>query len=125
MPPLSVPQFHRSNRRWLCSIPIVELTLSALERERERERESAMITRSNLAEQLREYQIRSKHDWASVSFFSSTTNLPSSRYLFFFLFFFFFFCVTFLQFLHSYVVFLAHIWDLLAKKSGIELIVPF
>ncbi|KAF3966721.1 hypothetical protein ACB098_01G073400 [Castanea mollissima] len=38
-----------------------------------------MITRSNLAEQLREYQIRSKHDWASVSFFSSTTNLPSSR----------------------------------------------
>ncbi|KAL0016860.1 hypothetical protein SO802_003929 [Lithocarpus litseifolius] len=37
-----------------------------------------MITRSNLAEQLREYQIRSKHDWASVSFFSSTTNLPSS-----------------------------------------------
>ncbi|KAK4600165.1 hypothetical protein RGQ29_010007 [Quercus rubra] len=38
-----------------------------------------MITRSNLAEQLREYQIRSKHDWASVSFFSSTANLPSSR----------------------------------------------
>ena len=38
MPPLSVPQFHRSNRRWLCSIPIVELPLSALERERERER---------------------------------------------------------------------------------------
>ncbi|XP_057774188.1 uncharacterized protein LOC130993354 [Salvia miltiorrhiza] len=38
-----------------------------------------MITRSNLAEQLREYQIRSKHDWASVSFFSSTTNLASSR----------------------------------------------
>ncbi|XP_062163128.1 uncharacterized protein LOC133870098 [Alnus glutinosa] len=38
-----------------------------------------MITRSNLAEQLREYQIRSKHDWASVSFFSSTSNLPSSR----------------------------------------------
>ncbi|CAI0434974.1 unnamed protein product [Linum tenue] len=33
-----------------------------------------MITRSNLAEQLREYQIRSKHDWASVSFFSSTSN---------------------------------------------------
>ncbi|RVW50950.1 hypothetical protein CK203_071256 [Vitis vinifera] len=41
-----------------------------------------MITRSNLAEQLREYQIRSKHDWASVSFFSSTSNLTSSRYLF-------------------------------------------
>ncbi|XP_022772590.1 uncharacterized protein LOC111315260 [Durio zibethinus] len=38
-----------------------------------------MITRSNLAEQLREYQIRSKHDWASVSFFSSTSNLTSSR----------------------------------------------
>ncbi|XP_058098430.1 uncharacterized protein LOC131243247 [Magnolia sinica] len=33
-----------------------------------------MITRSNLAEQLREYQIRSKYDWASVSFFSSTAN---------------------------------------------------
>ncbi|XVE69644.1 hypothetical protein DITRI_Ditri10aG0006700 [Diplodiscus trichospermus] len=38
-----------------------------------------MITRSNLAEQLREYQIRSKYDWASVSFFSSTSNLTSSR----------------------------------------------
>ncbi|XP_038991391.1 uncharacterized protein LOC120114608 [Hibiscus syriacus] len=38
-----------------------------------------MITRSNLAEQLREYQIRSSHDWASVSFFSSTSNLTSSR----------------------------------------------
>ncbi|XP_044475047.1 uncharacterized protein LOC123202962 [Mangifera indica] len=38
-----------------------------------------MITRSNLAEQLREYQNRSKHHWASVSFFSSTSNLPSSR----------------------------------------------
>ncbi|KAI4336718.1 hypothetical protein L6164_015210 [Bauhinia variegata] len=39
-----------------------------------------MITRSNLAEQLREYQIRSKHDWASVSFFSSTScNVSSSR----------------------------------------------
>ncbi|MQM07554.1 hypothetical protein Taro_040398 [Colocasia esculenta] len=36
-----------------------------------------MITRSNLAEQLREYQIRSKYDWASVSFFSSTANIPS------------------------------------------------
>lgn len=33
-----------------------------------------MITRSNLAEQLRDYQIRSKHDWASVSFFSSTSS---------------------------------------------------
>ncbi|CAN8234476.1 unnamed protein product [Cochlearia groenlandica] len=38
-----------------------------------------MITRSNLAEQLREYQIRTKHDWASLSFFSSTSNLSSSR----------------------------------------------
>ncbi|XP_059637123.1 uncharacterized protein LOC132279212 [Cornus florida] len=38
-----------------------------------------MITRSNLAEQLREYQIRSKHDWASVSFFSSTSKPTSSR----------------------------------------------
>ncbi|XP_008221161.1 PREDICTED: uncharacterized protein LOC103321163 [Prunus mume] len=38
-----------------------------------------MITRSNLAEQLREYQIRSKHDWASVSFFSSTSNHTLSR----------------------------------------------
>uniref|UniRef100_A0A2P2IV59 Uncharacterized protein n=1 Tax=Rhizophora mucronata TaxID=61149 RepID=A0A2P2IV59_RHIMU len=38
-----------------------------------------MITRSNLAEQLREYQIRSKHDWASVSFFSSTSNPSYSR----------------------------------------------
>ncbi|MCE0480608.1 hypothetical protein HAX54_037627 [Datura stramonium] len=37
-----------------------------------------MITRSNLAEQLREYQVRSKHDWASVSFFSSTSNLTST-----------------------------------------------
>ncbi|KAD2393309.1 hypothetical protein E3N88_40286 [Mikania micrantha] len=32
------------------------------------------ITRSNLVDQLREYQIRSKHDWASMSFFSSTSN---------------------------------------------------
>ncbi|KAL0663647.1 hypothetical protein Bca4012_100484 [Brassica carinata] len=39
-----------------------------------------MITRSNLAEQLREYQIRSKHDWASVSFFSSTSNFSSSSF---------------------------------------------
>ncbi|KAJ8433426.1 hypothetical protein Cgig2_024762 [Carnegiea gigantea] len=33
-----------------------------------------MITRHNLVEQLREYQIRSKHDWASASFFSSTSH---------------------------------------------------
>ncbi|KAL5713863.1 hypothetical protein ACHQM5_015900 [Ranunculus cassubicifolius] len=38
-----------------------------------------MITRSNLAEQLREYQIRSKNEWASVSFFTSTSNLKSAR----------------------------------------------
>ncbi|CAH8363942.1 unnamed protein product [Eruca vesicaria subsp. sativa] len=38
-----------------------------------------MITRSKLAEQLREYQIRSNHDWASVSLFSSTSNFSSSR----------------------------------------------
>ncbi|XP_057974349.1 uncharacterized protein LOC131162170 isoform X1 [Malania oleifera] len=52
------------------------------EEERRRGREkggAAMITRSNLADQLREYQIRSKHDWASVSFFSSTSNLTSRR----------------------------------------------
>ncbi|XP_008777807.1 uncharacterized protein LOC103697680 [Phoenix dactylifera] len=36
-----------------------------------------MITRSNLAEQLREYQIRSKNEWASAAFFSSTSNIPS------------------------------------------------
>ncbi|KNA14143.1 hypothetical protein SOVF_110090 isoform B [Spinacia oleracea] len=36
-----------------------------------------MITRHNLAEQLREYQVRSKHDWASASFFSSTSNFTS------------------------------------------------
>ncbi|KAL8224217.1 hypothetical protein R6Q57_019692 [Mikania cordata] len=37
------------------------------------------ITRSNLVDQLREYQIRSKHDWASMSFFSSTSNPSYSR----------------------------------------------
>ncbi|KAI3916114.1 hypothetical protein MKW98_004555 [Papaver atlanticum] len=37
-----------------------------------------MITRPKLTEQLREYQIRSKHDWASVSFFTSTANLNST-----------------------------------------------
>ncbi|KAL3734362.1 hypothetical protein ACJRO7_023677 [Eucalyptus globulus] len=40
---------------------------------------AAMITRSNLAEQLREYQVRSKHNWATVSFFSSTSAASSSR----------------------------------------------
>ncbi|KAL8229403.1 hypothetical protein R6Q57_014303 [Mikania cordata] len=37
------------------------------------------ITRSNLVEQLREYQIRTKHDWASISLFSPTSNLYTSR----------------------------------------------
>ncbi|KAM0945349.1 hypothetical protein DsansV1_C10g0101731 [Dioscorea sansibarensis] len=36
-----------------------------------------MITRSNLAEQLKEYQIRSKNEWASLSFFSSTSNIST------------------------------------------------
>ncbi|CAL9126736.1 unnamed protein product [Musa textilis] len=31
-----------------------------------------MITRSNLVEQLREYQMRPKYEWATVSFFSSS-----------------------------------------------------
>ncbi|XP_074564393.1 uncharacterized protein LOC141820928 [Curcuma longa] len=31
-----------------------------------------MITRSNLAEQLREYQVRSSHEWAIVSFVTSS-----------------------------------------------------
>ncbi|CAN0871789.1 hypothetical protein LINGRAHAP2_LOCUS9943 [Linum grandiflorum] len=37
-----------------------------------------MITRSNLAEQLRDYQIRSKHDWSSVSFFSSSSSTSNT-----------------------------------------------
>ena len=61
MPPLSVPQFHRSNRRWLCSIPIVELPLSALERERERENKS-------ISEREREGEReRARHDNAIES----------------------------------------------------------
>ncbi|GMH04657.1 hypothetical protein Nepgr_006497 [Nepenthes gracilis] len=36
-----------------------------------------MITRHNLAEQLREYQIRSKQEWASASFFTASTNFTS------------------------------------------------
>ncbi|OAY70962.1 uncharacterized protein LOC109727011 [Ananas comosus] len=36
-----------------------------------------MITRSNLAEQLREYQIRSKHEWATLSYFASTASSSS------------------------------------------------
>ncbi|KAK0575552.1 hypothetical protein LWI29_002602 [Acer saccharum] len=51
----------------------------ALGRETKAKSKAKMITRSNLAEQLREYQNRSKHDWASVSFFSSTSNIASSR----------------------------------------------
>ncbi|KAI4388500.1 hypothetical protein MLD38_000821 [Melastoma candidum] len=39
-----------------------------------------MITRSNLADQLREYQVRSKHDWATVSFFSSTSSSATSSH---------------------------------------------
>nr|KAJ0207790.1 hypothetical protein LSAT_V11C500243650 [Lactuca sativa] len=39
------------------------------------------ITRSNLVEQLREYQIRTKHDWASVSLFTPSSNLYTSRKL--------------------------------------------
>lgn len=41
------------------------------------QREREMITRHNLADQLREYQIRNKHDWASSSFFTSTSNFTS------------------------------------------------
>lgn len=61
---------------------ILHLPSSSLEAKKRRSRgsASAMITRSNLVEQLREYQIRSKHEWASVSFFSSTSNITSSRY---------------------------------------------
>lgn len=36
-----------------------------------------MITRSNLAEQLRDYQLRSQQNWASLSFFSSTANITT------------------------------------------------
>ncbi|MFS8006415.1 hypothetical protein Hanom_Chr14g01248921 [Helianthus anomalus] len=36
------------------------------------------IKRSDLVDQLREYQIRSKLDWASLSFFSYNTKLSSS-----------------------------------------------
>ncbi|WOL18181.1 hypothetical protein Cni_G26974 [Canna indica] len=37
-----------------------------------------MITRSNLAEQLKESQTRSKHDWATVSFFASASSSNAS-----------------------------------------------
>ncbi|KAK6256955.1 hypothetical protein QUC31_000414 [Theobroma cacao] len=81
---LSLPFCLAPIRILLCKFSIFndfltsEAKQSRKARGRERRRE-AMITRSNLAEQLREYQIRSKHDWASVSFFSSTSNFPSSR----------------------------------------------
>ncbi|KAL2641243.1 hypothetical protein R1flu_008830 [Riccia fluitans] len=37
-----------------------------------------MITRRNLAEQLRDYQLRSQHHWASLSFWSSTSRSDGS-----------------------------------------------
>ncbi|KAL7614957.1 uncharacterized protein LOC111889520 [Lactuca sativa] len=39
------------------------------------------IKRSDLVDQLRDYQIRSKNDWASISFFTKTASLSytSSR----------------------------------------------
>lgn len=79
--------------RFLCRCfrsSILHLPSSSLEAKKRRSRGSAstMITRSNLVEQLREYQIRSKHEWASVSFFSSTSNITSSRYPSSFFFFF-------------------------------------
>ncbi|KAI3724561.1 hypothetical protein L2E82_36342 [Cichorium intybus] len=36
------------------------------------------IKRSDLVDQLRDYQIRSKHDWASISFFTKTASLSYS-----------------------------------------------
>ncbi|XVE56246.1 hypothetical protein DITRI_Ditri03aG0223000 [Diplodiscus trichospermus] len=81
---LSLPFLLAPIRILLCRLSIFNHFLSSTSRQSsklkgwERKRE-AMITRSNLAEQLREYQLRSKHDWASVSFFSSTSNLTSSR----------------------------------------------
>jgi len=44
---------------------------------KDRKQRDSMITRSNLAEQLRDYQIRSQHNWASLSFFSSTGQIAS------------------------------------------------
>ncbi|BBN00880.1 hypothetical protein MPTK1_2g02880 [Marchantia polymorpha subsp. ruderalis] len=37
-----------------------------------------MITRRNLAEQLRDYQLRSERDWSSLSFWSSTNRPDGS-----------------------------------------------
>ncbi|XP_039024577.1 uncharacterized protein LOC120157542 [Hibiscus syriacus] len=68
----------------LCEIAILNRSLHSKAKQgikpkgRDIKREK-MIARSNLAELLREYQIRSKHDWASVSFFASTSNPTSSR----------------------------------------------
>lgn len=45
--------------------------------QKERKQIDSMITRSNLADQLREYQVRSQHNWASLSFFSSTGQIAS------------------------------------------------
>lgn len=78
-----------------------------------------MITRSNLAEQLREYQIRSKHDWASVSFFSSTSNLPSSRYVKLFLFIFQNFVILFVQ---VYILTILALFTLLMSRFGIDVV---
>eukprot|EP00246_Nothoceros_aenigmaticus_P016144 TRINITY_DN7115_c0_g2_i1.p1 TRINITY_DN7115_c0_g2~~TRINITY_DN7115_c0_g2_i1.p1 ORF type:complete len:102 (-),score=4.51 TRINITY_DN7115_c0_g2_i1:123-428(-) len=36
-----------------------------------------MITRPNLAEQLRDYQLRSSYQWKSLSFFASTSSISS------------------------------------------------
>ncbi|ERN17491.1 hypothetical protein AMTRI_Chr13g125930 [Amborella trichopoda] len=36
-----------------------------------------MITRSKLVEQLREYQIRSQHKWATLSLFSPKTHIST------------------------------------------------
>lgn len=44
---------------------------------KERKQKDPMITRSHLAEQLRDYQIRSQQNWASLSFFSSTGQIDS------------------------------------------------
>ncbi|KAH7438047.1 hypothetical protein KP509_05G103000 [Ceratopteris richardii] len=36
-----------------------------------------MITRANLAEQLRDYQLRSQQNWATLTFFSATANIST------------------------------------------------
>ncbi|KAH7442181.1 hypothetical protein KP509_03G075500 [Ceratopteris richardii] len=38
-----------------------------------------MITHANLAEQLRDHQLRSEQSWATLSFFSSTANILTSE----------------------------------------------